>query len=694
MNGTRDLLFEIGTEELPPKSLRRLRDSLHTTLISLLQENHLGHAGSQAYATPRRLAVLVKDLEIAQPDREVVRRGPAISAAFDADGNPTRPAIGFASSCGVSVAELDRLETDKGTWLVWRSTETGKPAAEILPDLIEKALKTLPVPKRMRWGCSSIEFVRPVHWAVLLLGDEPVPAEILGVRCDRYTRGHRFHHNETIAINSAADYSETLATIGQVIADMDQRSESIRKQVIAAGAALGGNARIDTELLDEVTALVEWPVAITGGFDRRFLEVPAEALISSMQDHQKFFPVIHPDGSLMPNFITVANIVSKDPEQVRAGNERVIRPRLEDAAFFWAQDRKQTLESRIPQLDAMTFQKQLGSLGDKQKRVAAVAASMATALGIETYCVQRAATLSKCDLLTNMVFEFPELQGVMGRYYALHDGEDPEVANALDEQYQPRFAGDILPSTMTGQILAVAERLDTLTGIFAIGQTPTGDKDPFGLRRAALGLLRILVEKQLDLDLEAMIETAATNFPDDVLAGKAIPSLLNFILERLRAYYLDAGFDVQNFDAVMSRQPTRPLDFDQRMHAVKAFRELPEADSLAAANKRIRNILRKAHEAGINTTTEYDADLLKEQAERDLATALENLQAQVRPLFAEREYKQALRTLAALQAPVDTFFEKVMVMCDEMALRNNRLALLNALSELFLEVADISLLQG
>jgi glycyl-tRNA synthetase beta chain len=694
MNGTRDLLFEIGTEELPPKSLRRLRDSLHATLISLLQENHLGHAGSQAYATPRRLAVLVKDLEIAQPDREVVRRGPAISAAFDADGNPTRPAIGFASSCGVSVAELDRLETDKGTWLVWRSTETGKPAAEILPDLIEKALKTLPVPKRMRWGCSSIEFVRPVHWAVLLLGDEPVPAEILGVRCDRYTRGHRFHHNETIAINNAADYSETLATIGQVIADMDQRSESIRKQVIAAGAALGGNARIDTELLDEVTALVEWPVAITGGFDRRFLEVPAEALISSMQDHQKFFPVIHPDGSLMPNFITVANIVSKDPEQVRAGNERVIRPRLEDAAFFWAQDRKQTLESRIPQLDAMTFQKQLGSLGDKQKRVAAVAASMATALGIETYCVQRAATLSKCDLLTNMVFEFPELQGVMGRYYALHDGEDPEVANALDEQYQPRFAGDILPSTMTGQILAVAERLDTLTGIFAIGQTPTGDKDPFGLRRAALGLLRILVEKQLDLDLEAMIETAATNFPDDVLAGKAIPSLLNFILERLRAYYLDAGFDVQNFDAVMSRQPTRPLDFDQRMHAVKAFRELPEADSLAAANKRIRNILRKAHEAGINTTTEYDADLLKEQAERDLATALENLQAQVRPLFAEREYKQALRTLAALQAPVDTFFEKVMVMCDEMALRNNRLALLNALSELFLEVADISLLQG
>jgi glycyl-tRNA synthetase beta chain len=693
MSTTRDLLFEIGTEELPPRSLRRLRDALHTNLTTLLQENHLGHADSHAYATPRRLAVLVKDLAIAQPDREVVRRGPALSAAFDASGNPTKPAEGFARSCGARVAELDRLETDKGAWLVWRSVENGKAAAEIIPGLVEKALKALPVPKRMRWGSSSIEFVRPVHWMLLLLGDEPVAAEILGIHCDRFTRGHRFHRNHQIAIAGAADYVGVLAADGQVMADMDQRRESIRTQVIEAGEALGGKALIDAELLDEVTALVEWPVAITGSFDRRFLEVPAEALISSMQDHQKFFPVLQPDGCLMPNFITVANIVSKDPEQVRSGNERVIRARLEDAVFFWEQDRRQTLASRIPKLDAMTFQQQLGSLGDKQQRVAAVVTGIAATLGIDPRHVRRAAALSRCDLVTSMVFEFPELQGVMGRYYALHDGEDPEVASALDEQYQPRFAGDNLPSTMTGQILAVAERLDTLVGIFAIGQTPTGDKDPFGLRRAALGLLRILVEKRIDLDLQDMIATTAATIPATLEAGKSTPAVLTFILDRLRAYYLEAGFDVQNFDAVMARLPTRPLDFDQRMHAVQAFRQLPESDSLAAANKRIRNILRKAQENGISFPAACDTRLLQEPAERELAQALANLEADVQPLFDRREYTQALRRLATLQAPVDTFFDSVMVMSDDHALRNNRLALLNDLSELFLQVADISLLQ-
>jgi glycyl-tRNA synthetase beta chain len=577
---------------------------------------------------------------------------------------------------------------------VWRSRESGKLAAEIIPELVEKALRALPVPKRMRWGSSSVEFVRPVHWAVLLLGNDPVHAEILGMRCNRYTRGHRFHHNETIAITSPAAYCDILATSGKVMADMDQRRESIRTQVTEAGEALGGSARIDADLLDEVTALVEWPVAITGSFDSRFLEVPAEALVSSMQDHQKFFPVLQSDGTLMPNFITIANIISKDPEQVRSGNERVIRPRLEDAAFFWEQDRKQTLASRVPQLDAMTFQQQLGSLGDKQKRVATIAASIATTLGIDPRHAQRAAVLCKCDLLTNMVFEFPELQGVMGRYYALHDGEDPDVASALDEQYQPRFAGDNLPATTTGQVLAIAERLDTLAGIFAIGQTPTGDKDPFGLRRAALGLLRILVEKQIDLDLRIMIESACANFPDDLQAGKAAAGLLNFILERLRAYYLEAGFDVQNFDAVMARQPARPLDFDQRMRAVQAFRQLPEADSLAAANKRIRNILRKAHEAGISFPEACDTGMLQEAAERDLAQALADLETRVSPLFAQREYTLALCQLAALQSPVDSFFDNVMVMADDELLRNNRLALLNAVSELFLQVADISLLQG
>jgi len=693
MTTTQDLLFEIGTEELPPKSLRALRDALHASLTTLLQEQHLACGESQAYATPRRLAVLVRDVAVAQPDREVVRRGPAISAAFDADGNPSKPAEGFARSCGVSVGELEHMETDKGAWLMWRSTEQGRPAAEIIPELIERSLRALPVARRMRWGSSSVEFVRPVHWVVLMLGSEPVEAEILGVPCGRHTRGHRFHHSGRIAIGEPADYRHILAAEGMVMADMDERRESIRSQVSEAGELLGGQARIDADLLDEVTALVEWPVAITGAFDRRFLEVPAEALVSSMQDHQKFFPVLQPDGSLMPNFITVANIVSKDPEQVRAGNERVIRPRLEDAAFFWEQDRKQPLSSRIQQLDGMTFQQRLGSLGDKQKRVSAIAGTIAAMLGVEPQPVQRAAALSKCDLLTSMVFEFPELQGVMGRYYALHDGEDPEVANALDEQYQPRFAGDSLPATTTGQILAMAERLDTLAGIFAIGQTPTGDKDPFGLRRAALGLLRILVEQKLDLDLQSLVETAAGQLPPELKAGEAVPALLGFILDRLRAYYIDAGFEVQNFEAVMALQPTRPLDFDQRMHAVRAFRGLPEAGSLSAANKRISNILRKSQETGIRLSGTYNTELLQQQAEKDLAAAMQRLDERVRPLFTRREYTEALRLLASLQGPVDRFFDSVMVMAEDTALRDNRLALLQALSDLFMQVADISLLQ-
>lgn len=694
MSVSRDLLFEIGTEELPPRSLRRLRDALHDTLTALLQEHHLAHRTSQAYATPRRLAVLVRDLAMAQPDREVVRRGPAVSAAFDAAGKPTRPAEGFARSCGVTVAELERMETNKGAWLMWRSTERGRPAAELVPELVERALKALPVARRMRWGSSSVEFVRPVHWAVLLLGSEPVHADILGVRCDRYTRGHRFHHGGSIEISAPADYCGILETRGMVLADMDLRREMIRNQVSEAGAALGGRTRIDADLLEEVTALVEWPVAIAGAFDRRFLEVPAEALISSMQDHQKYFPVLQPDGRLMANFITVANIVSKDPEQVRAGNERVIRPRLEDAAFFWEQDRRHTLASRIPQLHAMTFQQRLGSLGDKQQRVAAIATDIAATLAIDPHNVQRAASLAKCDLLTSMVFEFPELQGVMGRYYALHDGEPAEVAAALDEQYQPRHAGDSLPASTTGQILALAERLDTLSGIFAIGQTPTGDKDPFGLRRAALGLLRILVEKRIDLDLQQLIATAMANLPAGLAPDDAAQALLSFILERLRAYYLEAGFDTRNFDSVMARQPTRPLDFDQRMHAVRRFRELPEADSLAAANKRIRNILRKARETGISAPSAWDPLRLEAAAERDLAAALQELEARVRPLFATRDYTRALQQLASLQGPVDTFFDEVMVMVDDTVLRDNRLALLHALSELFLQVADISLLQG
>lgn len=690
MRAPRDLLVEIGTEELPPKALRHMRDALRTSLDTLLTENHLIHGDSHAYATPRRLAVLVKDVPVAQSDREITKRGPALQAAFDTDGNPTKPAEGFARSCGVAVTDLEQLETDKGSWLVFNSTATGKAATEIIPRLLAKALKTLPMPKRMRWGNSDIEFVRPVHWVVLLFGSETVKTEVLGIDSNRYTRGHRFHHNENIAINVPAAYAETLQQTGRVIVDMDQRRESIHTQVTAAGVALGGHAHIDLALLDEVTALVEWPVAITGSFDKRFLEVPAEALISSMQDHQKYFPVMDDAGKLLPHFITVANIASKDPDQVRAGNERVIRPRLEDAVFFWNQDRKQSLQSRAPQLDSMTFQKKLGSLGDKQRRIGAIAPAIATVLGIDVSLLQRAAALCKCDLVTSMVCEFPNLQGIMGRYYATHDGEDGAVALALDEQYQPRFAGDELPSSGPGQALAIAERLDTLTGIFAIGQTPTGDKDPFGLRRSALGILRILIEKQLDLDLHALITTAAQQFPSDVKATAISQELFAFMMERLRAYYLDAGYDSHMFAAVLARQPSRPLDFDQRMRAVKAFRELAEANSLAAANKRIRNILRKAN---CDIPNSCQQALLQEPAEQVLATAIEDLEASVRPLFEQRAYTDALCKLAALQAPVDAFFDEVMVMAEDTRLRDNRLALLNSLSALFLQVADISLLQ-
>jgi glycyl-tRNA synthetase beta chain len=690
MTVTRDLLVEIGTEELPPKALRRMRDALQNSLDTLLTDNYLPHGESHAYATPRRLAVLVRDVPVSQPDRKVSRRGPALRAAFDADGNPTKPAQGFARSCGVEVADLEQLETDKGTWLVFNSTTTGMATTEIIPGLLEKALRELPMPKRMRWGSSETEFVRPVHWIVLLFGNNPVKTQLLGIESDRYTRGHRFHHNEKINITAPQDYAEILRQSGMVIADMERRRESIKIQVSEAGTALGGHAHIDPALLDEVTALVEWPVAISGSFDPHFLDVPAEALISSMQDHQKYFPVMNAAGELLPHFITVANIASRDPDQIRAGNERVIRPRLEDAVFFWNQDRKQSLESRAPQLDSMTFQKKLGSLGDKQRRIGDIAAALAATLGLEVSRVRRAASLCKCDLVTSMVFEFPELQGTMGRYYAVHDGEDDEVAKALDEQYQPRFAGDELPCSATGQALAIAERLDTLTGIFAIGQTPTGDKDPFGLRRSALGLLRILIEKQLDLELPALIDTAAQLFPEDVQATSVTEQLFAFMMERLRAYYLEAGYDSHMFAAVLARQPARPLDFDQRMRAVKAFRKLAEADSLSAANKRIRNILRKAETAiPVNCRKE----LLQEPAEQALASALNDLETAVRPLLEERAYTDALCKLAALQAPVDAFFDQVMVMAEDNQLRDNRLALLHSLSELFLQVADISLLQ-
>ncbi|WJW75515.1 glycine--tRNA ligase subunit beta [Thiohalobacter sp. IOR34] len=691
MSERHDLLIEIGTEELPPKALRRLSEAFRDGVDQGLDKAGLGFGGIRAFASPRRLALLVEGLAAAQPDREQLRRGPALAAAFDDEGCPTPAALGFARSCGVAVEDLEKLETDKGTWLAYRSVEKGRPAGELVADIVGEALRRLPIPKRMRWGDLDVEFVRPVHWVVLLFGDQLIEAEILGVRTGRETRGHRFHHPEPLYIGEPAAYAPLLETEGRVLVDLDARREAIRGQVIEAAHALGGEALIDDGLLDEVTALVEWPVAVSGSFDRRFLEVPAEALISSMQDHQKYFPVVDESGGLLAHFVTISNIESRDPTQVQAGNERVIRPRLADAAFFWEQDRRQPLEGRIARLGDMVFQEKLGSLLDKENRLTGSAAEIAPRIGGEASLAERAALLAKCDLLTSMVYEFPELQGIMGRYYAAHDGEPKEVATALDEQYMPRFAGDELPATPTGRALAIADRLDTLVGIFAIGQAPTGDKDPFALRRAALGVLRILIEGELDLDLEWLLQTAAGRFDPALGALEAVSAVFDFMMDRLRAYYVDQGVGLKVFEAVRARRPTRPLDFDRRIQAVAKFTGLAEAESLAAANKRIGNILRKTDEP---IPEQLDEAQLEEAAERALAERLAQLAAEVEPLMEAGRYTEALQRLAGLREVVDRFFDEVMVMAEDQALRRNRLALLRQLQGLFLRIADLGQLQG
>ena len=686
---TADLLLEIGTEELPPGALTDLAEALARALDEELSREHLDHGPVQAFASPRRLAVRVADVARAQPDREELRRGPALTAAFDDEGCPTKAAEGFARSCGVAVEALERLETEKGAWLAYRRLVPGRPAAEVVPGIVQTAVARLPVPRRMRWGDHEVEFVRPVHWVVLLHGEDVIEAEILDCRTGRETRGHRFHHPEPILLAEPAVYLPLLETEGKVLADPQARREAIRGQVIEAARKVGGEARIDETLLEEVTALVEWPVAIAGDFDPRFLEVPPEVLISTMQEHQRYFPVFDADGRLLPHFVTVANIESRDPAQVKAGNERVIRPRFADAAFFWDQDRQQPLASRIEALGQMIFQERLGTLLDKARRVAVLAARIGEAIGGNPAWAERAAMLSKCDLLTQMVYEFPELQGVMGRYYALHDGEPEEVAWAIEEHYLPRHAGDALPRTRTGQALAIADRLDTLVGIFAIGQAPTGEKDPFALRRAALGVLRILIERELDLDLVHWLREAAGQFPEALCAGKVVEAVFDFTLDRLRSYCQEQGIRTEVFEAVRAVRPTRPLDFMRRARAVMDFEQLPEAEALAAANKRIGNLLRKAREAGEPVPESIDPARLVEPAEQALAEAVAKAEAAVGPLFEQGEYEAALKRLARLRDPVDRFFDEVMVMAEEQTLRRNRLALLARLQHLFLQVADL-----
>ncbi|BEH70895.1 glycine--tRNA ligase subunit beta [Edwardsiella tarda] len=683
-------LVEIGTEELPPKALRSLAQAFADNFRSELDNAGLAHGDIAWFAAPRRLALKVAALDAAQPDREIEKRGPAIAQAFDADGKPTKAAEGWARGCGISVEQAERLTTDKGEWLLYRAQQKGQRAQELLPTLVANALSRLPIPKLMRWGANDTQFVRPVHTVTLLLGSESIPATILGIQSDRVIRGHRFMGEPEFTIDNADQYPQILLERGKVIADYEARKAQIKRDAEAAAARIGGQADLSDSLLEEVTSLVEWPVVLTAKFEEKFLAVPAEALVYTMKGDQKYFPVYDAQGKLLPNFIFVANVDSKDAQQIIAGNEKVVRPRLADAEFFFKTDRKQRLEDNLPRLESVLFQQQLGSLRDKTDRIAALAGWIAQQIGADVNMATRAGLLSKCDLMTNMVFEFTDTQGVMGMHYARHDGEAEEVAVSLNEQYMPRFAGDALPSSLVACAVAIADKMDTLAGIFGIGQHPKGDKDPFALRRAALGVLRIIVEKKLPLDLLTLTQEAVRLYGDKLSNAKVVEDVVDFMLGRFRAWYQEEGHAVDTIQAVLARRPTRPADFDARVRAVSHFRTLDEAATLAAANKRVSNILAKSSDT---LADQVQATLLKEAAEIRLAANLITLQEKLAPLFAAGQYQEALVELATLRQPVDDFFEQVMVMADDEQVRINRLTLLSKLRDLFLQVADISVLQ-
>jgi glycyl-tRNA synthetase beta chain len=692
MSNAKDFLVEVGTEELPPKALRNLMDAFAGGIGKGLDEARLDHAGIQAYASPRRLAVIVSALHLKQEDREVHQKGPPAHIAFDDKGEPTKAALAFAKKCGVAVGDLGREKSNAGEWLSHSAMETGKDAASLLPGIITRSLDALPIPRRMRWGNYDAEFVRPVHWLVMLHGAEIVPAQVLGITSGNLSRGHRFHSDGNIAISSPADYVETLRAQGHVIVDFAERRDKIVAAVVAAAKNAGGEPVGDDALFDEVTALTEWPVPLTGSFEAEFLALPDEVIIATLTNHQRYFPVRASDGSLLPAFITLANIESTEPDRVRDGNERVIRPRLADAKFFWDTDQQTVIGDRAEALDKVVYQQGLGTLRDKSMRVAALATLIAERLGKDVAAATRAAVLAKCDLVTGMVGEFPELQGTMGGYYAASSGEDESVSQAIGEQYLPRFAGDELPGSDAGQILAIADKLDTLAGIFALGKKPSGNRDPFGLRRAALGAIRILVEKKLDLDVYGAVKAAVVQQPvagED--QGAVRGDLYDFIMERLKSYFLDRHdeYTPDMFEAVRARKPSSLVDFQERLHAVAEFIELDSAVSLSAANKRTANILRQAgfdHDGGIS----LNSDLLTDDAERVLYHAMQSAQKDVAPLVKDRAYAESMRRLAELRVPVDAFFDDVMVMTDDEAQRNNRLALLSELRALFLDVADIS----
>lgn len=679
-----DFLVELGTEELPPKALGALGDAFLAGIEKGLQAAGLSYSAKQVYAAPRRLAVLITQLATQQADRSVNLDGPPRQAAFDADGNPTQAALGFAKKCGVELSEIDQ----SGPKLRFSQNIVGKPTMSLLPTIVEDSLNDLPIPKRMRWGARKEEFVRPTQWLVMLFGDQVVDCTILAQSAGRDSRGHRFHHPESVRITAPANYLQDLRA-AHVLADFAERRELISKRVAELATLHEGTAIVPPSLLDEVTALVEWPVPLVCSFEERFLDVPQEALIITMQDNQKYFCLLDADGKLLPRFITVANIESKDPAQIVSGNEKVVRPRLTDAEFFFKQDKKQKLETFNLRLQNVVFQAQLGSVFDKAERVSKLAAFIAPRIGGDAQRAARAGLLSKCDLATEMVGEFPEMQGIAGYYYAVADGEPEDVAKALNEQYMPRGAGAELPGTLTGAAVAIADKLDTLVGIFGIGMLPTGSKDPYALRRAALGVLRILIEKKLDLDLVQTVNFAVTQFGAKIKPAGLAEQVLEFIFDRLRARYEDEGVDVATYLSVRALKPASALDFDQRVQAVQAFRKLPEASALAAVNKRVSNLLSKA-QGGISATVE--PKYFDNANEFSLYSAIQQADQAVQPMAATRQYNEALARLAALREPVDAFFEAVMVNAEDASVRANRYALLARLRGLFLGVADISLL--
>jgi len=706
MSDLKPLLVEIGTEELPPKALDELSAAFVRGFCEGLAKRGIAvdAAGAKVYNSPRRLAAIVPDVATMQPAQKSEVLGPYLNIGLDATGAPTPALRGFAAKSGIAVEDLQRTSDAKGERFVARSEKPGQPTAALMQDIIAEALKALPIPKPMRWGNHDFAFVRPVHWLVILHGEQIVDAEIFGIKSGRESRGHRFMHPQAVAIASPDVYVDTLRA-ANVLADPAERRARVASEVARAAQATGGKPRLADALRDEISNLVEWPSAVACAFERDFLAVPPEALITTMETNQKFVPVFDSGGKLTEHFIGVANIESKDPSEIRKGYERVIRPRFADAKFFYDEDRKSPLAAHQQALKSVTYQQQLGSVWDKCVRVAELARVIANRSGVDAALATRAAALSKCDLMTRMVGEFPELQGVMGRYYANADGENADVATALDEFYRPRFAGDGIAQGRIAQVLATAERLDTLAGIFAVGGKPTGSKDPFALRRAGLGLARTLIEGGFELDLEAVLREAVELLPaiappkDSKAAAKSAPAdskqgltdaLLDFIFERLRGYYAEQGFSADQFDAVRAVDPETLPDFDRRLRAVAEFAKLPEAAALAAANKRIGNILKQAPD---DAAGRVDPALLDAGAERELHAHVEKAVAAIAPMANANHYVDTLRTLATLRAPVDAFFDQVMVMDENPAKRRNRIALLAGLRRLFLQVADISLLQ-